>query len=265
MKSILTKRQVKTFSKDLPNNHKIYVNVRYDDECGNGHNSFAITGDIYSSRTSKADRYFEMGGCIHEQVAKHFPELAPFIKWHLTSSDGPMHYVANTMYHARTCDTKGKKPGDPIAFKEYLQFGNFPMTFSEPEKGFFEFLRGCKSDFSDLVIEPIEYVNRPGNHYDFEPKYTFQGFANDWYKCPFDSGKEAHEWLEALQQYGAKFIKKPCKWAQAVEPDLEAARSCAIWPDATLEQLQDEKLLAARLPSLLAEFKKDIESLGFVY
>ena len=30
------------------------------------------------------------------------PELAPYIKWHLVSSDGPLHYIANTVYHAQS-------------------------------------------------------------------------------------------------------------------------------------------------------------------
>ncbi len=42
---------------------------------------------------------FEAGGCIHENIAEHFPELAPYIKWHLFDWNGPMHYIANTMYH----------------------------------------------------------------------------------------------------------------------------------------------------------------------
>lgn len=263
--SKLTKKQVKTFEKMLPNNRRIIAKVRYDDECGNGHNSFAITGTIYSSQISTIDRYHETGGCIHEDIAEHFPELAPLLKWHLTSSDGPMHYIANTTYHARTCDTEGAKVGEPVKFEERLQFGDFPMTFKEPSKGFFEFLKGCKSDFSDLVIEPVEHIKSKGSDYDFSPKYTFQGFSVAWHYCPFDSGNEAYEFLQALQSYGAIFTQKPVAWAKAVEPNIEAARSCAVWPEATLEQLQDKKALADRLPALMAEFKRDIESLGFEY
>lgn len=70
----------------------IKVNVRFDDECGNGYNTFSITADVYIPGR-------RAGGCLHEDVAKHFPELAPFIKWHLCSTDGPMHYIANTLYH----------------------------------------------------------------------------------------------------------------------------------------------------------------------
>lgn len=36
-------------------------------------------------------------------------------------------------------------------------------------------------------------------------------------------------------------------------------------PEATLEQLRDKKWLEDRLPTLIEEFKKDIEELGFIY
>jgi hypothetical protein len=33
-------------------------------------------------------------------IGEHFPELQQYFKWHLTSTDGPMHYIANTIYWA---------------------------------------------------------------------------------------------------------------------------------------------------------------------
>src|SRR4051812_11126457 len=88
--SILTKRQRLKFG---PTHitlhgrpHIIQAEVRYDDECGNGHNSFSITGEYKEPRESWENA---SGGCIHEEIAKAFPGLAPLIKWHLCSSDGP--------------------------------------------------------------------------------------------------------------------------------------------------------------------------------
>lgn len=72
---------------------RISVELRFDDNYNNGHESFGITANIYEGRLH------ESGGCQHEVIIKHFPELAPFIKWHLTSTGGPMHYIANTVYH----------------------------------------------------------------------------------------------------------------------------------------------------------------------
>ncbi len=98
--SKLTRKQFKTFGPKLISGYgkgaMIKATVRYDDECGNGHNSFAITADVYIPGRND----IEAGGCMHEEVAKKFPELAPLIKWHLCGSDGPMYYVANTIYHA---------------------------------------------------------------------------------------------------------------------------------------------------------------------
>jgi len=52
--------------------------------------------------------------------------------------------------------------------------------------------------------------------------------------------------------------------------NLDAARRCAIWPEATDEELTQEPdalkaQLIKRLPALMKEFKTAVESLGFTY
>ena len=155
METTLTKHQVKTLGpliyKEGGETYRITATVRYDDQCGNGHNTFSITSTIDQQVGNRWRD--DAGGYIPDAIAKHFPELAPFIKWHLTSSDGPMHYIANTVFHA-----KARK--------------------------------------------------------------------------------------------------------------LDAARRCAVWPDATDDDLTAPGLaerLTARLPALLADFRKAVESLGFVF
>jgi hypothetical protein len=149
--SKLTKKQTKVFGpRKIGDNETIKAFVRYDDELGNGHNTFAVTAQI-RGRNPQTGRYeIQAGGCLHDEATRVFPELAPFVKWHLVSSDGPLHYIANTTYLAE-------------------------------------------------------------------------------------------------------------------EGDLKAARSKAVWPDATADQLKNPEILNARLPALMSEFKKDIESLGFTY
>ena len=159
--SVLTEKQEKLFRKDYSNGKVIVVNVRYDDRCINGHNTFAITADVYEPHANRGEPtlindktkkkvWLSSCGCQHDLIRKHFPELAHLIKWHLTSADGPMHYIANTLY---------------------------------------------------------------------------------WVK----------------------------------EGNLDYARKCAVWSDATKEQLSDKENLMARLPALMAEFRRDIENIGFVY
>ncbi len=93
--------------------------VRYDDQCGNGHNTFSITGDYKEPGQS-----WEQGGggCCHDEIAAAFPELAPLIKWHLCSTDMPMHYVANTLYFAGERDHRGLLKGE---FRQHTSRGRY--------------------------------------------------------------------------------------------------------------------------------------------
>lgn len=157
------------------------VEIRFDDNCRNGHASFAITGD------GKRNGRWDFGGCCHDEIAQRFPELKPLIKWHLCSTDGPMHYVANTLHHA----------GD----------------------------RDC------------------------------------W---------EALEFLEALQRCNPHFERYATTFSGGKARDLDVARSSAIWPEATDEELSQEPealkaALVARLPALKAAFRADIEACGFIW
>lgn len=102
--SVLTKKQTRTYGPRTIAGYgpgaQITATVRYDDEWGNGHNSFAVRGEI-TTPASKRRNDCDACGMLREEIARVFPELAPFLKWHLTGSDGPMHYVANTVYHAK--------------------------------------------------------------------------------------------------------------------------------------------------------------------
>lgn len=75
------------------------VDVRFDDECRNGHETFAITADVTTAE-SRRRRDIAAGGCLHDDISEHFPELASLLPWRLTSTDGPMHYPGNAVYLA---------------------------------------------------------------------------------------------------------------------------------------------------------------------
>lgn len=83
-------------------NGRIYVKIQLGDECNSGHQDFSITGGIYRAPNSRLDRYFVLGGCIHESIVKHFPEFAPFVPLHLCDYKGaPIHTLANMFFRLR--------------------------------------------------------------------------------------------------------------------------------------------------------------------
>lgn len=182
--------------------------LRFDDECRNGHESFAITADVrFPNR-----RDVEACGCLHDDIARVFPELAPLIKWHHTSTDGPMHYISGTCYHAGDRDCYGLRAGErkPILGPDKVPIW-VPKTM--PEKH----VKGHEQPASVLV----EYELR-------------------------------------------------CREGEGKARDLDAARRTAVWPDATDEELRQERpqleaALKARLPALMVEFKQAMLDAGFIY
>lgn len=74
---------------------------------------FSITMGTY--RQAGNGRWMESSfGCQHDEVRRLFPALAPSLRWHLVSTDGPMHYAANATYWAGLDKERCQgRPGDP--------------------------------------------------------------------------------------------------------------------------------------------------------
>lgn len=248
------------------------VEVRFDDELRNGHNSFAITGNIDTLRGRDV-----MGGCLHDEIARYFPELAPLIRWHLSSSAGPMHYIANTLHLASDTDHNGKRKGEPCAWAHGVRIGNSPVVH-RMKRQFLEFIKAryafnastpaTNPHHGEFRVMAVAYDGK--NDYKFSPKYTFVGFDARWHECPFDSENEANEFATALNTSPVEFVKTATDYSAGKTREFDAARRAANWPEATDEQLslpheQLKALLEARLPAMLAEFRADIERIGFVW
>jgi hypothetical protein len=246
----------------------IRAEVRFDDECKNGHNTFAITAVIRDSRY-RGDKREIAGGCCHDEIAAAFPELAPLIRWHLTSTDGPMHYIANTVYLAGNRDHWGKLAGEPRAWQTLIQFGDNPIKHN-PGSKFVKWLESCvplhgEARF-DFEILPYDHKDRKT----YGTKYTFGGFADKWHECPFDTEQDALDFLCALQTCNPKFVKAAVAWGEGKARDLDAARRAAVWPDASdaelsVEPEQLKAALAARHASLVKNFREDMLTAGFIW
>lgn len=250
----------------------IRAELRFDDSCRNGHATFAITGEVRDPSV-RQDRGIVACGCLHEDIAAAFPELAPLIRWHLTSTDGPMHYASNAVYLAGNRDHFGKRAGEVSATETVVRFGDNPISH-RLKKPFLAFLQSAAEINGqgrfDFEVITVAHENRRGESYTFKPKYTFGGYGVDWYGCPFDSEREALEFLGALQLCNPHFDTVATAWGEGKARDLDAARNAAVWPDATDSELMAEPetlkaALAARLPGLIAEFRADMEAAGFLW
>lgn len=157
--SELIKYQTSGYTTEWKEGKKRYtmiVTVRHDDRCGNGHNTFSVTADIHEN-----GREYSCG-TMPDEVARRFPDLAPYLKWHLTSTDGPMHYVDNTFYwlgygkyseenleHARKCAVWPELPESFLASKS----GNE----DEVKAALLERLPGLMAEFR-TAVESLGFV-----------------------------------------------------------------------------------------------------------
>lgn len=266
----ISERRTKTINGDKVIMH---ANIRFDDSCHNGHNDFAITGHGWYEKVNNRD--WDFGGCCHDLISEIFPELEPLIKWHLVSTDGPLHYVANTLYLAGDMDYNGRRKGEPCSWEKRFRFSAFPtMTFAIKD-GLIDALLDVqetrrKPGILDIIEVPYTGKDNPNGVY--RPKYTLACYPVDaWYKAPFDTRAEALEWQTSLlvtESY--EEVKIITAYSQGKERELDAARRAAAWPEATDEQLslpreELKALLEARLPALQADFRKVIADIGMAW
>ncbi|SDJ26023.1 hypothetical protein SAMN05428983_0868 [Agrobacterium fabrum] len=202
---------------------RMRVKIRFDDECRNGHNTFSITCDIDEWRAG-AWREFG-GGAAHDEIAKVFPKLAPLIKWHLTSSDGPMHYIANTIYHASDRDYNGLLKGE----RRQIINGRTKQPAWR--------LMAIGPAGDEFALHEIE-KNIDGEE---KPDCPYTLEYRPW--CRVGEGK-ARDFAAA---------RNAAVWPDATDEQLSLPRD------------ELKALLESRHGRLMSEFKSDVEACGFMW
>ena len=216
---------------------------------------FSITGTTWELGRTRTSRHEISSGAL--SIGKYEPRLAHLDKWHLCSVKEPMHYVANSMYHASDKDCWGKRKGEPWRFETSIYFNDVPIPFKVGNERFIKWLQ--MQDIGSLEIRAIHH--REDLSYKWPVYYTFAGYCLDWHKCPFHNLDEAENFLRALRECKVEYRVQCTAWGEGKEPDLEAARASAVWPEAALGDFTEEKLLA-RLPGLMRQFRAEVEAAG---
>jgi hypothetical protein len=150
---------------------------------GNSRPYFSVTGEIYRPGA----RDCECCGCIHDEIAKHWPELQPIIALHLSDDTGmPMHGAANSWYQLA-----GYYNGAGERYHAGNNRGNHSGQYREPTPD------ECLQSFADYVRIPIEEAQalaeqwRCDDDYASTKRWFMQWFAGqaDRFQREADEGK----------------------------------------------------------------------------
>lgn len=220
----------------------IIIKIRLNDKCKNGHQDFAITGDIYKAGLPRTDRNWLSGGCVHDEILKYFPEFKNFVALHLCDYTGvPMHGIENGFYHLQN------------------GFNNTKPNSAEFKTEFCEYYR--------LTAEQFEAVATSQNKVQYYLNLQKTGVFEQWQK----QANEAIQQLEKLT--GEQFIVDS-KRTQLTHPteseikeELQRQKSGFYTPEAIAKREADQ--LTARLEKLQDEMltnkAKEIEKIEIEY
>lgn len=115
--------------------YRITVTISLDDDCHNNMCDLSITADIRWKNEYGIYKEY-MGGCCHDEIAKHCPELAKFIPLHCCNHYGaPMYPVENGMYHIKNSDKSVAIEYLRISDKEYSK-----LSEAVDDKMYFKYL-----------------------------------------------------------------------------------------------------------------------------
>lgn len=230
MKSKILRWNPKKIYHEEGNVYKICAKVSLDDDCNNMHADFSITADVYE-KTKNGRWLWVAGGCQHDLISKHFPELKRFIPLHLCSHDGsPMYPVENGTYHVfnspeivaneylRLSDGEMQKlnadPNDHTYFKYMLFHLGIVARWQKEADDFIQFLEEKTGVEWENPYTPEQERFRitlsPEEHSDIEAKIRngYYTDANIAKRCEDKKRREIEKKRnEILEEYSKKELE----------------------------------------------------------
>lgn len=89
--------------------YRITVTISLDDDCHNNMCDLSITADIRRKNEYGIYKKY-MGGCCHDEIAKHCPELAKFIPLHCCNHYGAPMYPVEPACMGKAVGEAGRPP-----------------------------------------------------------------------------------------------------------------------------------------------------------
>jgi len=104
------------------NEFNMRIKIRLNDECKNGHQDFSITATYWEIGKVRNNHNMIGGGCCHDEILKHRPDLQIFVNLHLCDFTGcPMYAVENGFYHL-TNGFNNTKPNEANFKAEFCSY-----------------------------------------------------------------------------------------------------------------------------------------------
>ncbi len=154
---------------------KYVVHVSLDDDCKNGHIDFHCGGDAYQKNKYGRWEWF-MGGCIHDEILQHFPQLKCFVDLHCSNTQGtPLFGAVNGFYHLERgeidtmvyslrlskeeCDYLIKHAGDKEHFRYLLVKLGVPERWKKEAEAAIKYLEELTGEEFDDTSTRLEVVS----------------------------------------------------------------------------------------------------------
>lgn len=216
----------------------IYIKIRLNDECKNGHQDFAITADIYQKGKPKTDRYFISGGCCHDEIIAARPDLSMFVNLHLCDYQGiPTYAVENGFYHLRQGfnTTKPEQPAFKAKFCGYYR----------------------------ISAEQFDSLNESANQLQYALKLRDLGILEQW-------KIEANKAIATLEEWtGKEFVVDSVKTQyhaptpEELEEEKQKQESGYYTPEAKAQRIEQQKI--NEMVKLFAERDKKLNAINEEY
>lgn len=215
---------------------RVDVEIRLNDECGNGVQNFAITASIYewtNLRRAGRPRHVMIGPC-HEEILAVFPEFRPFVRLHLADYTGtPLYPVANGYYHL-TNGFGNMKRGNPEFEAKFCecyritpeQFAALANAASQTHYGMLLFELGIRDQWQDQASKAIQELEAlTGKTFEIDSKRTqWDGPTSEEIEAETERFANGYYTAEAVE---ARATAKVAEYAEGLRADCQKLKDQA--------------------------------------
>jgi hypothetical protein len=228
----------------LKGKEKTVIKIRLNDECGNGHEDFSLTADIYEKKGN--GQWCDVGGgCCHDHILALRPDLKPFADLHLSTWQGvPMHAFSNAFYWFA-----GFVPEVAALVEYHGGSGSDGKPAEECRRIFADMIRATPDQVAAIVAQ------LPRTEKELQAVLEDQQFPQQWQGEASAAIARLEEWTG--KQFESKATRGHWKPLAVEHRALIAERRASGYYSPEQTAARDAAKFAAAKEKKLAEIRKD--------